>query len=87
MKAELYNALAALNRGAELQIESLAIIQAEGALAADYVEHQRHIVEETRAGINFHIHGALESREAKDWHHFEQLRLQAEPETELPEND
>jgi hypothetical protein len=78
MKSEIYNALAAINRGADLQLDSLAILQTEGKLPPDYVEYQRQIIEETRSGINSRIHDVLGANEDEDWHRFEQLRLGTE---------
>lgn len=78
MKSEIYNALAALNRGAELQLESLTILEAEGKLPPDYVEYQRQIIEETRAGINRSICSALQTSEAEDSYRLQQLRLKTE---------
>lgn len=78
MKSEIYNALAALNRGAELQLESLTILEGEGKLASEYVEHQKQIIEETRCGINRGICNALQTSEAEDSYRFQQLRLETE---------
>jgi hypothetical protein len=78
MKSEIYNALSAINRGADLQLESLAVLQTEGKLPSDYVEYQRQIIEETRSGINSRIHNVLGANEDEDWHRFEQLRLETE---------
>jgi len=74
MKAEIYNALAALNRGFEVVLESLTILQNEGVLTADYVQDQTPFVEELRAGLNHLIIEKLETREAKDWGHFGRMK-------------
>lgn len=78
MKSGIYNALAALNRGAEMQLESLTILQAEGALTPDYVEYRKQIIEETQSGINYSICTALQTSEAEDSYRFQKLRLETE---------
>lgn len=78
MKLEIYNAAAALNCCFAIALESLAIMEQEGTLAADYVQHQREIIEETLAGINAHIHEVRGTSELEDWYHFSKLRRERE---------
>lgn len=66
MKSETYNALAALNRGADLMLESLTILQQEGIWDEDYVQQQREILEHCRAGMNRRAHNRLQTRETED---------------------
>jgi hypothetical protein len=66
MKSETYNALAGLNRGADMMLESLTILQQEGVWDADYVQQQREILEHHRAGMNRLAHNRLQSRETED---------------------
>ena len=40
MKAEIYNALATLNRGFDFALESLAILEQEGVITVEYVQQQ-----------------------------------------------
>jgi len=37
MKSEIYNALATINRGFDVALESLTILEQEGVLSNDYV--------------------------------------------------
>lgn len=78
MKAEIYNALADLNRGADLHLASLAKLQAEGVLPADYVDRQHTIIEETRAGNNSRIHDVLGTSEVEEWAKLGKMRLEDE---------
>jgi hypothetical protein len=78
MKAEIYNAIAALNRGFDMTIESLKILQEEGIVDAEYVQYKTEISEEVRAGINQMILSNLESREEEDRNHFGKMRLNTE---------
>lgn len=73
-KSEIYNALAALNRGVDVTLESLTIWREKGVLPADYVEEQNAMIEELRAGINHRMHNSLATTEAEDWRKFEQVR-------------
>lgn len=87
MKAEIYNALASLNRSFDVVLESLKVLQEEGALTADYVQDNSVFVEELRAGINHMIVEKLAARETDDWAHFGKMRItieelqKAEPQT------
>lgn len=78
MKAEIYNALAALNRGFEVALESLTILQQEGVISADYLQQQREIAEEIRAGTNSVIINRLQGREVEDREHFGKMRIATE---------
>ena len=78
MKGEIYNALAAINRSFDVALESLTILRDEGILTADYLEDQKALTEELRAGVNHMIVDKLQSREAADWAHFGQMRLTIE---------
>lgn len=78
MKSKLYNALATLNQGFDVAMESLMALKAGGVLAGEYVQQQTEIAEELRAGINHMILDKLERREAEDWAHYGQMRLASE---------
>jgi hypothetical protein len=78
MKAETYNALAAINRGFDVTLESLTILQQNDVLSADYVQQQTEMVEEVRAGMNHMILSKLEAREETDWACWGKLRLETE---------
>ncbi len=70
MKSEIYNTLAALNRGADLILESLTILQQEGVWDKDYVMRQTEILEHQRSGINRLAHNVLQSRETESEYDF-----------------
>lgn len=74
MKSETYNALAALNRGSDLMLESLKILQQEGIWSAEYVQQQTEILEQHRAGMNRFAHNKLQSRETEDEDHYSKMR-------------
>ena len=78
MKSEIYNALAAINRGFDVTLESLTILKAEGVLTAEYVQQQTEVAEELRAGLNHMILDKLQSREREDWARFGKMRLTTE---------
>ena len=80
MKAELYNALACLNRSFDVILESLKVLQAEGVLKADSVEDQTVILEEQRAGMNFMVVQKLNTRETEDRDHYGKMRATIEAE-------
>ena len=78
MKSEIYNALAAINRGFDVMLESLTILETEGLLSADYLQQQREIAEEVRAGLNHTVLGKMLVREEDDWAHFGKMRVATE---------
>jgi len=78
MKAEIYNALAVMNRGFDVALESLKVFQEEGVLTEDYVQDQTVLVEEVRAGLNYRIIQRLSARETEDRDHFEKMRIAIE---------
>ena len=59
MKAEIYNALATLNCSFDVALESLKVLQEEGVIKAEYVQRQKEVLEEIRAGINCVIASTL----------------------------
>jgi len=78
MKAGIYDALAALNRGFDMTLESLKVLQQEGVVTSEYVQQQMEITEENRAGINALILNRLETRERDDCDHFGKMRVTTE---------
>jgi len=78
MKAGIYDALAALNRGFDATLESLKVLQQEGVVTADYAQQQMEIIEEIRAGMNGLILNRLETRERDDCDHFSKMRSATE---------
>src|SRR5579871_5776931 len=65
MKSEIYNAFAALNRGADILLEALTILQQEGIWSKEYVLQQTEILEHQRCGINRLAHNVLQGRETE----------------------
>ena len=80
MKAEVYNALACLNRSFDVILESLKVLHDEGVVKAEYVSDQTIIMEELRAGMNFTIVQKLNARETEDRDHFGKMRATIEAE-------
>ena len=78
MKSEIYNALASLNRGFDVALEALKVLQQEQVLTAEYVQDQTVLAEELRAGLNHRTTEKLNAREAQDWGHFGKLRTAIE---------
>jgi hypothetical protein len=78
MKDEIYNALAALNRGFGMVLESLKMLQEEGVVTADYVQRQTVLAQELRAGMNQVLLNKLETRERDDRDHFSKMRVNDE---------
>ena len=78
MKAGTYDALAAINRSFDVTLESLTTLEHEGVVTSDYVQQQREIAEEFRAGINQMLLNSLETRERDDRDHFGKMRANTE---------
>lgn len=78
MKFETYNALASFNRCIDAALESLVLLEQEGIWNADYVQQQREILEQHRAGINGVVHNKLQTRERDDEEHFGKMRAATE---------
>lgn len=74
MKAEIYNALAALNGGFDLVGESLAILREKKIMTTQYAQSQEVAVEELRAGINQKTVEKLNDRETEDWARLGKMR-------------
>ena len=78
MKADIYNALAALNQGVDTALASLTILKQEGVLPEDYVQDESVFMEDQRAGLNHMIVGKLLGREDEDWIHFGKMKITIE---------
>ena len=78
MKDEIYNALAALNRGFGMILESLKALKEEGVVNEEYVQHQREVAEEFRADVNALLLNKLQTRESDDRDHFGKMRMATE---------
>ena len=78
MKAQIYDALAALNRGFDAALESLKILQSEGVVDVDYFQQKTDVAEELRAGLNNLILNKLGIRERDDLDHYGKMRSATE---------
>jgi len=74
MKSGIYDALAAINRGFDLALESLTILQNEGVLSAEYIQDQTPFIELLRADLNYMIVHKLSARETEDREHYRKMR-------------
>lgn len=78
MKAEIYNALACLNRSFDVVLESLSILREEGVVSVEYVQEQTEIVEEIRSGLNTLVLNELHGREIEDRQPYAKMRSMTE---------
>jgi hypothetical protein len=78
MKAEIYNALAAINRSFDVTLESFKILKDEGVLAADYIQQQTEVAEELRSILNYMVLDVLRAREREDRDHWGAMRRSTE---------
>jgi hypothetical protein len=78
MKSEIYNALAVMNRGCGMVLESIEALQKQGLWNADYVQQQREILEQHRAGMNRLAHNKLQARETEDEDYYSKMRQTTE---------
>jgi hypothetical protein len=74
MKAEVYNALASLNRSFEIILESLKTLHENGVISKQFVQDQTIVTQELCAALNFMIVQRLTSRETEDVDHFGKMR-------------
>jgi hypothetical protein len=78
MKSEIYNALAGLNRGFDVALESLKILEEKAVLPDDYV-HERVIdLKERQAAINRMTAEKLESWEGHEAYRFDAMKREIE---------
>ena len=78
MKAEIYNAPAGLNRGFDVVLESLKVLQENGVVTAEFVSDNNTIIQELWSGINWTIVHKLNAREIEDRDHFGKMRSNIE---------
>ncbi len=74
MKAEIYNALASMNRSFDVTLESLKILHEQGVITAEYAQDQSIRIQELWAGINWTSVHKLNAREMEDREHFGKMR-------------
>jgi len=74
MKSEIYNALASINRGFDVTIESLKILHEQGVISEEYASDQSVFIQELWAGINYMIVHKMSARETEDREHFGKMR-------------
>jgi hypothetical protein len=75
VKAEVYEALALINRGFQQVIEGLIRLQKRGVLDEDYVFTQQHITSALSAKINCHILASVTAREEDDRKHYTKMSV------------
>ena len=74
IKAQIYSDMSALNSGFAAILTSLKALQEKGVISADYLQQQRELAEELRAGINTAVMNKRQESEAEDWHDFGKMR-------------
>lgn len=74
MKSESYNALASLNRGFDVVLESLKVLHEEGVVNEEFVSDHSTILKELWSGINWMILHKLNARENEDRDHYGKMR-------------
>jgi hypothetical protein len=79
MKRAIYDSLYTINEAFEQIPEHLEKLRDLGVITAEYVESQRVISEELRAGINFNILDKLQTREDADRLHFGKMITSQNP--------
>jgi hypothetical protein len=85
MKRGIYDSLAAINQGFSAVPDNLETLRDLGVITPEYVEHQRVLVEELRAGINSMILNQQQVRELEDRDHYGKMKASAE--SKQHEND
>lgn len=78
MKSGIYNAIAGFNRSFDVAQESLAILEQEGVITADYLQEQTEKAEEFRVGVNRLLHNKLGTREQADEEYYSKMRQNSE---------
>jgi len=78
MKTNTYGSLYSINHAFQEIAERLKQLEDRGILTPVFAEAQRIAVEETRAGINHAVLGAMQRAEQDDWAYFGRLRLARE---------
>lgn len=84
MKDEIYTALAGLNRGFGMVLESLKTMHEQGVVTADYVQQQTEATELLRAGLNSLILNKLEAREIEDQEHYGKMHSATQAQLDHP---
>jgi hypothetical protein len=70
MKTAIYESLCAINQGFGMIPENLEKLRDAGVITPEYVETQRVLTEELRAGINSMILNQQQAREVEDREHY-----------------
>jgi hypothetical protein len=79
MKRAIYDSLYTINEAFEQIPEHLEKLRNLGVITTEYVEEQRIVSEELRAGINHMILNRQQTREIADREHFGQMRIANTP--------
>jgi len=74
VKADIYEALALINRGFQQITEGLIRLRKRGVLDEDYVQNQQFINGDVCARINCHVLASVTEREDDDRNHYGRMR-------------
>jgi len=77
-KAEIYEAMAVINRSVEQIMTALYRLESQGVLAADYTYSQEVPMREMAARINCYVLSKVTDRELDDRNHYGRMRASAE---------
>ena len=73
-KAEVYEAMAVINRSFAQITTALYKLEAQGVLGDDYSYHQEVVIREVSAKINCHLLAKVTERELDDRKHYGKMR-------------
>jgi GMP synthase PP-ATPase subunit len=73
-KAEIYEAMAVINRSFAQITTALYKLEAQGVVGDDYSYHQEVVIRELAAKINCHILAKVNERELDDRKHYGKMR-------------
>jgi hypothetical protein len=77
-KAEIYEAMAVINRAFEQITTALCKLESKGVLAEDYAYSQELPIREIAARINCYVLAKVNERELDDRNHYSRMRVSAE---------
>src|SRR6266853_517093 len=84
-KAEIYEAMAVINRAFEQITTALCKLESKGVLAEDYAYSQELPIREIAARINCYVLARVNERELDDRNHYSRMRASAEKRQSLKE--
>ncbi len=78
MKAEVYEAMAVINRSFEQILTALYKLESKGVLKEDYAYRQEVPIREMAAKINCYVLASVNERELDDRNHYSRMRVSME---------